>query len=363
MATVECFIEGLIRSGLMAADEVHAVMVTLPPEMQPITTNSLAVELVRRGRLTKYQAGRVAAGKIEGLVLDKYVIQDKIGEGGMGEVFVAEHSRMKRPVVVKILPPAATQSEYYLRRFQREVEAAAQLTHPNVVIAFDADEHNGIYYLVMEFVDGQPLGHLVATRGAMPVKQAVSCILQAARGLEYAHSKGIIHRDIKPNNLLLDTEGVVKILDMGLARFDDGRQTIAAGDELTQQNQIVGTIEYMAPEQVDDSSLADRRSDIYSLGCTLFRLLTKRPSYQGNTLVETLIAHRTLPTPQIRAGCPSAPESLQTIFDRMLAVDPADRYQSVADLIADLEPVYEELADDESVWISVEARDGSLSSD
>ena len=347
----------------MAADEVHAVMVTLPPDMKPVTTNSLAVELVRRGRLTKYQAGRVAAGKIAGLVLDKYVIQDKIGEGGMGEVFVAEHRRMKRPVVVKVLPPAATQSEYYIRRFQREVEAAAKLTHPNVVTAFDADEQDGIYYLVMEFVDGQPLGHLVATRGAMPVKQAISCILQAARGLAYAHSKGIIHRDIKPNNLLLDTDGVVKILDMGLARFDDGRQTIIAGDELTQQNQIVGTVEYMAPEQVDDSSLADRRSDIYSLGCTLFRLLTKRPPYQGKTLVETLIAHRTLPTPQIRPDCPAAPESLQTIFERMLAVDPADRYQSVADLIVDLEPVYEELADDESVWINAEARDGPSSSE
>jgi molecular chaperone DnaK len=359
VASVERFIEGLTRSGLMAADEVHAVMVTLPPEMQPVTTNSLAVELVRRGRLTKYQAGRVAAGKIDGLVLDKYVIQDKIGEGGMGEVFVAEHRRMKRPVVVKILPLEATQSEYYIRRFQREVEAAAKLTHPNIVTAFDADEQNGIYYLVMEFVDGEPLGHLVATRGAMPIKQAVDCILQAACGLEYAHSKGIIHRDIKPNNLLLDTDGVVKILDMGLARFDDGRKSVIAGDELTQQNQIVGTIEYMSPEQVDDSSSADRRSDIYSLGCTMFRLLTKRPPYQGKSIVETLIAHRTQPTPQLRADCPTAPESLQAILERMLAVAPADRFQSVADLIVDLEAIYSELPDDQSAWLRVEGRDGS----
>lgn len=355
--------KGLTRSGLMSAEEVHAVMVTLPPDMQPPTVTSLAQELVRRGRLTRYQAGRVAAGAIEGLVLDKYVILDKIGEGGMGEVFVAEHRRMKRPVVVKILPPAATLSEYYLRRFQREVEAAAQLTHPNIVTAFDADEHHGIHYLVMEFVDGQPLGHLVATRGAMPVKQAVCCVLQAARGLEYAHAKGIIHRDIKPNNLLLDTDGVVKILDMGLARFDDGRQKIVSLDELTQQNQIVGTIEYMAPEQVDNSSLADRRSDIYSLGCTFYRLLTQRPPYQADSLIATLIAHRTLPTPQIRQACPAAPESLQAVFERMLAVDPADRYQSATDLIVDLEVIDEGLADDSSVWITAQPRDGDPSSE
>ncbi len=363
MATVERFIEGLTRSGLMAADEVHAVMVTLPPEMQPLTTKSLALELVRRGRLTKYQAGRVAAGKIAGLVLDKYVIQDKIGEGGMGEVFVAEHRRMKRPVVVKILPPAATESEYYIRRFQREVEAAAQLHHPNIVTAFDADEQNGIHYLVMEFVNGEPLGQLVATRGAMPIKQAVSCILQAARGLEYAHAKGIIHRDIKPNNLLLDTDGVIKILDMGLARFDDGRQTVIDSDELTQQNQIVGTAEYMAPEQVDNSSTADRRSDIYSLGCTFYRLLTTRPPYQGDTLVQTLIAHRTQPTPKIRDDCPDAPAALQPIFERMLAIDPADRFASVSVLIAELEAVYDTLEGDVSVWISAGARDSDTATE
>ncbi len=357
VATVERFIEGLTRSGLMAADEVHAVMVTLPPELQPPTTKSLAMELVRRGRLTKYQAARVAAGKLEGLVLDKYVIRDKIGEGGMGEVFVAEHRRMKRPVVVKILPPAATESSYYIRRFQREVEAAAQLHHPNVVTAFDADEQHGIYYLVMEFVDGEPLGQLLARCGRMPLKQAVDCTLQAARGLEYAHSKGIIHRDIKPNNLLLDTDGVVKILDMGLARFDDGRQTIVDSDELTQQNQIVGTAEYMAPEQVDDSSSADRRSDIYSLGCTFFRLLTARPPYQGETLVQTLIAHRTKETPRIQDDCPAAPAALQQILDRMLAVDPEERFQSMTALIGELEAIYEGLPADGTDWIRAEPRE------
>src|SRR5262245_8636580 len=171
----------------MSADEVHAFMVTLPPFFGDPTVKSIAAELVRRGKLTKFQAGRIAIGRPEGLVLGKYVIQDKIGEGGMGEVFIAEHRRMKRPVVVKILPQHAVDSVDALRRFQREVEAAAQLHHPNIVTAYDADEEDGIHFLVMEFVDGKPLGDVVQREGPFPLDKSISCVLQAARGLEYAH--------------------------------------------------------------------------------------------------------------------------------------------------------------------------------
>jgi molecular chaperone DnaK len=344
MVSAEEFIEGLARSGLMTAEEVHAFQVTLPPTPEPASVKILATELVRRGKLTKYQAGRIAIGRPQGLVLGKYVIQDKIGEGGMGEVFVAEHRRMKRPVVVKILPESATHSDDSVRRFQREVEAAAQLSHPNIVTAFDADEENGIHFLVMEFVDGQPLGELVARNGVFSIQLAVSCILQAALGLEYAHSKGIIHRDIKPNNLLLDKTGAVKILDMGLARFDDGRAAITiTEDEITKQNQIIGTVEYMSPEQVDDSTRVDRRSDIYGLGCTLFRLLADRPPYQGDTIVATLLAHRTEKIPALQDERPETPESLERTFQKMLAKDPEQRYQTMTDLIRDLEACMEEL--------------------
>lgn len=348
MVTVEKFIEGLQSSGLMTADEVHAFLVTLPPFFGDPTVKSLAAELVRRGTLTKYQAVRIASGRPEGLVLGKYVIQDKIGEGGMGEVFVAEHRRMKRPVVVKILPPHAVQSEYTVRRFQREVEAAAQLHHPNIVTAFDADEEGGIHFLVMEYVPGEPLGAYVTNHGPMPLRQALFCVLQAARGLSYAHAKGIVHRDIKPNNLLMDSAGIVKVLDMGLARFDDGRNTMPDSDStsLTMANQIVGTVEYMAPEQVDDSSSADRRSDIYSLGCTLFRLLTNRAPYVGDTIVKTLLAHRTQPIPSVCGIRTDLPPVLDGILRKMLAKRPAERYQSMNDVVTVLESLLGELGEE-----------------
>lgn len=337
MVTVERFIEGLTLSGLMTAAEVREFLLTLPPDLISTTVNGLARELVRRGKLTRYQAGRLATGGFDGLVLGKYVIQDKIGEGGMGEVFVAEHRRMKRPVVVKVLPQSLTESEYYQRRFQREVEAAAKLHHPNIVTAFDADEENGIHFLVMEYVAGEPLGLMLNRDGPLQIAVALSCALQAARGLEYAHSQGVIHRDIKPNNLLLDADGVLKILDMGLARFADDASAPADHDSLGSDNQIVGTIDYMSPEQVDDSSHADRRSDVYSLGCTVYRLLTNRPPYVGDTVFETLMAHRIQPVPLVRAVRPDAPQLLEDILVRMLAKEPDDRYASMTELIVDLE--------------------------
>lgn len=344
VVSIEEFIEGLKSSRLMTADELRDIMVSLPPDMQPPTLKQLAAELVRRQKLTKFQAGRIASGRPQGLVLGKYVIQDKIGEGGMGEVFIAEHRRMKRPVVVKILPRAATESEYSIRRFEREVEAAAQLQHPNIVTAFDADEEDDIHFLVMEFVDGVPLGEFVAREGPMSLEMAVSSILQTARGLEYAHEKGIVHRDIKPNNLMIVAGGDVKLLDMGLARFDDGRATIAPdGDSLTQQNQIVGTVEYMSPEQVDDSSNVDGRSDIYSLGCTMFRLLTDRPPYQSDSVVKTLLAHRVQPIPSLLDDRPDAPKLLDRILKKMMAKSPDDRYATATDLIRDLKVCLKEI--------------------
>lgn len=339
MVSVDEFIAGLTQSGLMTAEEVHAFQVSLPPTGEPPSVEVLATELVRRGRLTKYQAGRVASGRIRGLVLGKYVIQDRIGEGGMGEVFIAEHRRMKRPVVVKILPESATKSKDAIHRFQHEVEAAAQLSHPNIVTAFDADVEDGIHYLVMEYVEGEPLGDFAAKHGPLPIDLALSCILQAATGLEYAHATGIIHRDIKPNNLLIDRTRSVKILDMGLARFEDNRGTesLPGGGSTNRKTPILGTVEYMSAEQVDDPANVDPRSDVYSLGCTLYRLLAGQPPYTGGTVMQTLLAHRAEPIPSICEVRTDAPAWLDDVLRLMLAKEPKDRYQSMTELIRELE--------------------------
>ncbi len=191
----------------------------------------------------------------------------------------------------------------------------------------------GLHYIIMEYVDGVDLAALVQNTGPLPVGKAIEAVLQAAQGLEYAHSQGIIHRDIKPHNLLMDPNGIIKILDMGLARFEED----AAGDEgLTSTGVIMGTLDFMSPEQAVDTHTADARADIYSLGCTLFYLLGARPMYGGNSAVQKLLAHREQPIPALREACPTAPDVLDSIYRRMVAKNPTERYQTMTELIADL---------------------------
>jgi serine/threonine protein kinase len=240
---------------------------------------------------------------------------------------------MKRLVAVKILPTEMVHSEQAVKRFQREAEVAARLSHANIVQAHDAGQQHGLHYLVMEFVEGIDLVALVRERGPLPVDEAVNYVLQAAQGLAYAHGEGIVHRDIKPGNLLLDKYGKVKILDMGLARIDAPGE----GVNLTRTGEMMGTPDYMAPEQALDTRSADSRADVYSLGCTLFRLLTGVLPYAGETYVQMLMAHCEAPIPDLRAKRPDTPEPLKAIFDRMVAKQPEDRYQSMTDVIADLQ--------------------------
>ena len=332
--SVDQFVHQLADSSLMSADEVAALIDALPADKKPQDGEQLARELVRQKKLTAYQAQQVYAGKGKSLVLGNYVILDKLGQGGMGLVLKAEHRRMKRLVALKVLSPKVTKTPEALRRFQREVEAAARLKHPNIVTAYDADEAGGTHFLVMEYVDGTDLSSLVKKRGPLPLDQALDCILQAARGLQYAHEHGVVHRDIKPANLLLDRQGTVKILDMGLARLDSAG---AEQDQLTGTGQIMGTVDYMAPEQAMDTKHADARADIYSLGVTLWYLLTGRPLFDGETTVEKLMAHQTKPVPSLRSACPDVSPELEAVFAKMVAKTPEARYQTMAEVIADLE--------------------------
>ncbi|MFP6604370.1 MAG: serine/threonine-protein kinase [Pirellulaceae bacterium] len=334
--TYEQFVQNLDDLEIMSADEVRAFWVAKADGDEIPDSQKLAGELYRAGKLTKYQAVRVYQNKHQGLLLGNYLILDQLGRGGMGEVFKARHRRMKRLVAVKVLSPSVTQSDQSRRRFQREVEAAAKLVHPNIVTAFDADMHKGIHFLVMEYVDGKDLGVWLKQNGPFTVSQSMDCIIQAARGLQFAHGAGVIHRDIKPQNMLLDGKGCIKILDMGLVSLEDAEDADSSED-LTQHNQIMGSVDYMSPEQAEDVSSVDSRTDIYGLGCTLFRLLTGKPPYPADKLIEKLVAHRQRPIPSLLEVCPDVSPELDKVFQRMIAKDREHRQASMAEVIQDLE--------------------------
>jgi serine/threonine protein kinase len=341
-ATVERFVRNLIDSGLMSEHEFRSFETS---RSKAQTIQELALALVESQRLTRYQANMLAKDKVNGLILGNYEILDVLGQGGMGMVFKARHRRMDRLVAVKVLPPKATKDVEQVRRFQREVRAAAKLTHRNIVPAHDADEAMGVHFLVMEFVDGRDLSGIVRVAGPLPVPQAVNYVVQAAAGLEYAHAAGIIHRDIKPSNLLLNKHGVVKVLDMGLARFDESftQANVPVSGEgqphaITQSGNIMGTVDFMAPEQAINTRRADHRADIYSLGCTLFYLLTGKPVYFGETMMETLVAHQNHPIPSLTEARRDVPAGLDAIFQKMLAKAPSERYQSMGEVITVLTP-------------------------
>ena len=327
------FVAQLEDSGILTGDTLQDF---LPPKGEPKDAEDLARELVRKKKLTKYQAEEVYRGKGKSLTLGNYVLLEKIGAGGMGQVFKARHRRMDRIVAVKLLHAAMTKDQDAIARFEREVKAAAKISHPNIVAAFDADQAGGVHFLVMELVEGSDLSAFVKKNGPLPVDKAVNYVLQAARGLEAAHAAGIVHRDIKPANLLLDRKGIVKILDMGLARLNgDGDAPTQA--ELTSAGAVMGTIDYMAPEQALNTRTADARADIYSLGCSLFYLLTGRATFSGDSLVAKLLAHREQPIPALREARPEVPESVAAVFSKMLAKKIEDRYQSMTEVITDLE--------------------------
>jgi serine/threonine protein kinase len=330
------YVRRTIDSGLLSDVELQEFIANLPAEQRPVGGEGLARQLVQAKKLTTYQATAIYQGKGKRLCLGKYVILGTLGRGGMGVVYKALHRPMQRVVALKMLSASAKLMPGAIQRFQREVRAVGRLDHPNVVAAYDADEIDGRWFLVMKYVDGTDLGSLVEQRGPLAVSLAMSCIVQAARGLEYAHRRGIFHRDIKPKNLLLDRDGTLMILDLGLARFDLP-QSPDETSQITETGQLLGTVDFMSPEQAADMRLSDGRSDIYSLGYTLYYLLTGKLPYSGGERIERLMAHWEQPAPSLREACPDASEMLEQVFQKMVAKKPADRYQTVTEVLTDLE--------------------------
>ncbi len=334
------FIDTLIQNRLVAEREIRALSARLFPDGQLGSVQPLAAELIRLGKLTPYQAAAIRQGKTKGLVIGGYIVLDKIGSGGMGLVLRARHRQSQRIVALKLLPPSVSRDRAAVIRFRREAAAVAKFRHPNIVSAIDSGETHGLLYLVMEFVDGWDLARTVKEKGPLSVAQTIDCVIQAARGLQEAHDHGIVHRDIKPANLLLDSSGTVKVLDLGLARVNQTQELLAAGaseSDLTVSGSIVGTVDYMSPEQAYDPRMADGRSDIYSLGCTLHYLLTGRSPFGGQTFMERLLGHRERPVPLLRASRRDVSEALDATFQHLLAKSPQDRPQTMAAVIGELQ--------------------------
>ncbi|MFO0869727.1 MAG: serine/threonine-protein kinase [Pirellulales bacterium] len=336
--TLDSLAEQMVASGLMNKSDWEAAVAEAHGDVQ-----ELARQLTQRGVLTPYQLAELTLGRGASLRVGNYEILDRLGAGGMGTVFKARHRRMKRVVALKVLAANLSENQVFVQRFQREVETIASLGHPNIVMAYDADEAEVGHFLVMEFVHGEDLAAYVSSHGPLPVPLAVDCLLQAARGLAYAHTQEIVHRDVKPHNLLRDTQGVVKVTDLGLARLSHGVEQPAEQTAVTMAGGVIGTVDYMSPEQAIDSTTIDHRADIYSLGCTLYYLLTGNPPYTGPTIMSILLKHRDAEIPQLSAVRNDVPPALDDLLRRLLAKQPEQRIQQMNEVVQALEALAETL--------------------
>jgi serine/threonine protein kinase len=328
----EEFLRAVSESGLLSDADVRALR---DGEAGVKDAKVLARHLVHAGRLTPFQVEAILDGRAPELCIGNYIVLDRLGAGGMGTVFKARHRRMHRVVALKVLSRAAAGHASFAQRFEREIEIIAQLSHPNIVMAFDAGESTIGLYLVMEFVDGRDLGSEVAQGGAFSTANAVDCILQAARGLAYAHGHGIVHRDVKPANLLRDRAGVVKVADLGLARLSSSEMG-SENASLTQAGIILGTAAFMAPEQALDSAGVDYPIDVYSLGCTLFFLLSGRTPYSAGSMLALLLQHRDAPIPSLHEVRRDVPAGLAEFYRKMVAKRTEER-PAMAEVVQALE--------------------------
>ena len=330
------FLDVVRKSGLISTDRLDGAVRGMSGDLDAVSDH-----LVREGLLTYFQAKQLKQGRYKRfMIAGKYRLLELLGVGGMGAVYLCEHDFMKRLVAVKVLPLDKIASDpTALDRFYREARAVAALDHPNIVRAYDIDKFENVHFLVMEYVDGNSLQE-IGTRSIQrnrrfdPIR-AAHIIAQGAAGLHHANALGIVHRDIKPGNLLLDRSGTIKILDMGLARFFDHRN-----DGLTERFDdkcVLGTADYLAPEQATNEAV-DVRADLYGLGGTFYFLLTGRSPFPDGTVAQKLVAHqreKPKPVEQFRSDVPAG---LLAVLDKLMRKNPAERYQTPLEVIAALEP-------------------------
>lgn len=293
----------------------------------------LAKELLRRGWLTPYQANQFLQGNGADLVLSNYLLLERLGEGGMGTVYKARHKNGS-VVALKVIRKERGGNTTFIRRFSREIQASSRLNHPNIVRTLEAQQSGDVHFMVMEYAEGTDLAKQVKEHGPLPVPQACDCIRQAALGLQHVLENGLVHRDIKPSNLLITRAGVVKLLDLGLARMEtDAGESLST---LTQEGSVLGTPEFLAPEQARSATKVDIRADLYSLGCTFYFVLTGKVPFPGGTLAEKLIRHQIDHPRPVQELQPRVSPEVAAMVARLMAKEPAERYQTPGQLADEL---------------------------
>lgn len=324
------FLNTLKKSGILK-DEVLQQF-RRSAEAQGADGKTLAASLQAKGLLTSFQCKQLLAGKYQGLLIGTYLILEPIGKGGQGRIYLGMHTSMQRRVAIKVLPADKAEHQEQLKRFYREARSAASLDHPNIVKLFDVIEKAGTHILVMEYVSGHTLQQLLAGQGSIPYPHAIQFAIQIATGLQHAHEKGFIHRDIKPNNIMLSKERVIKILDLGLTR-----SIHAENDVLTKQlnpQVLLNGVEYGSPEQLLGGTV-DTRSDLYSLGATLFALITGAPPFSKSSAQDRMDFQRGM-MPVLAQARPDIPQDLNAIVAKLMAKDPEQRFQTASEVIAAL---------------------------
>jgi serine/threonine-protein kinase len=300
----------------------------------PADADVVANKLIEKKLLTSWHVEKLMQGKYRAFFLGKYRILQIIGSGGMSTVYLAEHKLMHRQRAIKVLPKKRVNDSSYLARFHLEAQATSQLDHPNIVRCYDVDNEGDTHYIVMEFIEGKDLNTIVKQEGALPLELACNYIAQSAEGLAHAHEKGLIHRDVKPANLLVDKKGIVKILDLGLALFSDNEQ---ASLTVEHNENVLGTADYLAPEQARNSHKIDHKADIYGLGCSLYFVLTGRPPFPDGTLAQRIAKHQTEMPEDIRKLRPDCPRDLADICMKMMQKRPEKRYANMREIAIALE--------------------------
>lgn len=344
LVSVDALIDALRGRPLLSSEQFRDLTTKFAPTHKD--PQELAKTMIRQRWITVYQAKKILANKIDELIIGQYVLNDKLGEGGMGKVYKALQTSLGRTVALKVVRSNLLKSEIALKRFRREVKSAAALSHPNIVRVFDADQIGDRHFLAMEYIEGSDLAKLVKDRGPLPISVACSYMRQAALGLQHAHDQGMVHRDIKPSNLLVavgdkgqfGARSPVKILDMGLARMQDDASGDNTSTELTKTGTVVGTPDFMSPEQAKNSSAVDHRSDLYSLGCTFYYLLTAEVPFPNGTPLEKLLQHQMDAPRPLQLVRMDVPPEVATIVQCLLAKKPEQRFQSGAALAHALEP-------------------------